>query len=220
MVFPSTFARMSTTPEKASDSVQKPHFVRRIYDWTLQWADRPQGPLALFLLAAAESSVFPIPPDVLLIALCVGASQKSFRFAFLCTVGSILGGLIGYGIGFWGFEWIGEPIVRFYHGEEVMIKIKDWYDTYGFWGNLIAAITPIPYKVFTIASGAFQFNLGSFLLASVIGRSLRFFAVAGLLYFFGARIKSFIDKYFNALAVIFTILLIGSFILLKYMADK
>ena len=211
---------MSSTPEPSSGLLKKPHFVRQMYDWTLQWADRPEGPMALFLLAVAESSFFPIPPDILLIALCVGAARKSFRFAFLCSVGSILGGLIGYAIGFWGYEWIGEPIVRFYHGEEVMEKIKDWYDTYGFWGNLVAAITPIPYKVFTIASGAFQFNLASFILASVIGRSLRFFAVAGLLFFFGAKIRDFINKYFDGLAVVFTILLVGSFILLKFLAGK
>lgn len=170
----------------------------------------------MFFIAVAESSFFPIPPDVLLLALCVGASAKAFRFALICTAGSVLGGVIGYGIGYWGYEMIGEPIVRAYHGEAVMAKVKEWYDEYGFMGNLAAAITPIPYKVFTIASGAFDFSFLSFLVSSVIGRSFRFFLVAGLLYFFGARVKIFIEKYFDWLAILFTVLLIGGFLLLKF----
>jgi membrane protein YqaA with SNARE-associated domain len=196
--------------------LRKPHFVRRLYDWTISWAERPGGPWALFFIAVAESSFFPVPPDVLLIALCVGASKKSFRFALICTAGSLLGGLVGYGIGFWGYEVIGQPIVNAYHGQALMEKIKIWYDRYGFWGNLAAALTPIPYKVFTISSGVFQFSFASFLLASAIGRSARFFAVATLLYYFGVRVKGWIDKYFDWLALLFMILLIGSFILLKY----
>lgn len=195
----------------------RPHFVRRIYDWTIRWADRPGGTWALFFIAVAESSFFPIPPDVLLIALCVGANRKSFRFAAICALGSILGGIIGYMIGFWGFDLIGKPIVDAYHGEAIMEKVKAWYDQYGFWGNLAAALTPIPYKVFTISSGVFHFSFASFLAASIIGRSLRFFAVAALLFFMGARVKVFIEKYFDWLAVVFTILLIGSFVLLKYL---
>ena len=192
-------------------------WMRGLYDWTISWAEKPQGTWALFLIAFAESSFFPIPPDVLLVALCVGAVTKSYRFAAICTLGSLLGGIAGYGIGLYGFEMIGEPIVKAYHGETVMEKIKTWYDTYGFWGNLLAAVTPIPYKVFTIASGAFEFSFTSFMLASVIGRSLRFFAVATLLYFFGPKIKAFIEKYFNLCAWAFMILLIGGFILLKYL---
>jgi len=192
-------------------------WLRRLYDWTIAWADKPQGTWALFLIAFAESSFFPIPPDVLLIALCVGAVTKSFKFAALCTLGSLMGGVLGYGIGAFGYEWIGEPIVRAYHGQAVMAKIKDWYDTYGFWGNLLAAVTPIPYKVFTIASGVFNFSFANFMLASVIGRSVRFFAVAALMYHFGPSIKSFIEKYFNVCAWVFMILLIGGFVLLKYL---
>lgn len=208
---------MNADTTSESTARRRPHFIRRIYDWTLQWADRPGGTWALFFIAVAESSFFPVPPDVLLIALCVGASRKAFRFAGICAVGSILGGIVGYMIGLWGYELIGQPIVQAYHGEEVMRKIKAWYDHYGFWGNLAAALTPIPYKVFTISSGVFQFSFTGFLIASIIGRSLRFFAVAALLYFMGARVKVFIEKYFDWLAVIFTILLIGSFVLLKYL---
>lgn len=192
-------------------------WMRWLYDWTISWAEKPQGTWALFLIAFAESSFFPIPPDVLLIALCVGSVTKSYRFAVICTLGSLLGGIAGYGIGLYGFEMIGQPIVKAYHGEVVMEKIKTWYDTYGFWGNLLAAVTPIPYKVFTIASGAFEFSFTSFMLASVVGRSLRFFAVATLLFFFGPSIKAFIEKYFNLCAWVFMIFLIGGFILLKYL---
>jgi membrane protein YqaA with SNARE-associated domain len=190
--------------------------LRRLYDWTVGWADRPGGGWALFVIAFIESSFFPVPPDVLLIALCVGNVERWWRFALICSVGSLLGGVAGYGIGHWGYESLGRPIVAFYHGEPVMAKIKEWYDVYGFWGNLAAAITPIPYKVFTIASGVFEFSFASFLLASIIGRPVRFFAVAGLLRWFGPRIKVLIERYFDLFAIAFTVLLILGFLVLKW----
>jgi membrane protein YqaA with SNARE-associated domain len=191
--------------------------LRKLYDWVLHWAETPYGTPALFLLSFAESSFFPIPPDVLLIALALSIPARSFRFALVCAIGSVLGGVAGYGIGYFGYEAIGKPIIDFYHGHEVMEKVKAQYDTYGFWGVLVAAITPIPYKVFTITSGFFRFEFPSFLLASVIGRSFRFFLVATLIWKFGAPIKTFIDKYFNLLTVIFTVLLAGGFIAIKYL---
>lgn len=206
-----------TEPAASTAKLKRPHIVRRLYDWTISWADRPEGVYALFVLAVAESSFFPVPPDVLLIALCVGAAKKSFKFAAVCMMGSVIGGMIGYGIGFWGYEAIGEPIVKAYHGEAVMQKIKVWYDTYGFWGNLLAAITPIPYKVFTIASGVFEFDFIKFLAASIIGRGARFFVVGGLIYHFGPKIKLLIEKYFDLFAIVCMVLLIGGFILLKYL---
>jgi membrane protein YqaA with SNARE-associated domain len=196
---------------------RRPHVFRRLYAWTIQWADRPGGTWALFIIAFIESSVFPIPPDVLLIALALGAPTRAFRFAFLCSAGSVLGGILGYGIGLYGYDLIGQRIVSAYHGEDLMQTIKVWYDTYGFWGNLAAAITPIPYKVFTIASGVFHFDFLSFVTASIIGRSFRFFAVAGLIYLFGPTVKGFIDKYFEWIAIIGTAMLIGGFIALKYL---
>ncbi|MBX3747603.1 MAG: DedA family protein [Verrucomicrobiae bacterium] len=204
------------TPAPASAPVRlKP--LRRLYDWTVSWADRPGGAWALFSIAFVESSFFPVPPDVLLIALCVGSVTRWWRFALICSAGSVLGGMAGYGIGYWGYEAIGRPIVEFYRGEVVMAKIKAWYDAYGFWGNLAAAVTPIPYKVFTIASGVFEFSFGQFVLASVIGRPLRFFAVAGLLRLCGPTIKALLERYFDLVAIVFTILLIGGFVLLKYL---
>jgi membrane protein YqaA with SNARE-associated domain len=199
------------------DPKRRPHLIRRMYDWTLSWAERPGGAWALFFIAVAESSFFPVPPDVLLMALCVGAVRKSFRFALICSVGSVIGGVIGYGIGLWGYEWIGKPIVDFYHGQPVMEKVKGWYDLYGFWGTLLAAITPIPYKVFTIASGMFEFSFGKFLLASILGRSFRFFLVAAFLYFFGARMKALIEKYFDVFMWLFLVLLVGGFLAIKFL---
>lgn len=203
--------------DSATTAAKRPHVVRRLYNWTIGWANRPGGTYALFLLAFAESSFFPIPPDVLLIALCVGAPTKAFRFALVCTVGSVLGGVAGYAIGYWGYEAVGQPIVQAYHGEPVMEKIKLWYDEYGFWGNLAAAVTPIPYKVFTIASGVFKFDFLQFLVASVVGRGLRFFVVGGLIYHFGPKMKDLIEKYFDLFAIGGMILLIGGFVLLKYL---
>jgi membrane protein YqaA with SNARE-associated domain len=208
---------MKDTPPAATPAASgRPHLVRRLYDWTISWAHRPEGAWALFFIAVIESSVFPVPPDVLLMALCVGAVKKSFRFALVCSVGSVLGGMIGYGIGFWGYELVGRPIVDFYQGQEVMEKVRALYDQHGFLGILIAAITPIPYKVFTIASGLFEYNFVSFVLASVIGRSFRFFAVAAILYKFGPPVKALIERYFDWFAWAFMALLILGFVVLKY----
>jgi len=190
--------------------------LKRLYDWVLHWANTPYGTPALFVLAVAESSFFPVPPDVLLIALALGVPRRAFRFALICAVGSVLGGIAGYGIGYFGYEAGGKPIIDFYHGQAVMAEVEALYNQYGFWGVLVAAVTPIPYKVFTISSGFFRFEFGLFMVASIIGRSFRFFLVAGLIWKFGPPIKSFIDRYFNALCIIFVILLIGGFVLLKY----
>lgn len=191
-------------------------FIKKLYEWVLHWAETPYGIPALFLLAFAESSFFPVPPDVLLIALAISIPKKSLKYAAICSVGSVIGGIVGYGIGVYGFEAIGQPIVDFYHGQAVMEKVRIWYDQYGFVGILIAAITPIPYKVFTIASGVFSFKFSSFVLATIIGRSARFFVVAGLIWKFGPAIKVFIDKYFNLLCWVFMVLLIGGFVLIEF----
>lgn len=191
--------------------------IKKLYDWVLHWAETPYGIPALFLLAFAESSFFPVPPDVLLIALAISISKKSFKYATICTVGSVLGGIVGYGIGLHGYEMVGKPIVEFYHGQEKMDMIKELYTQYGFWGILFAAVTPIPYKVFTIASGVFKFDFLLFVIASVIGRATRFFVVAGLIWKFGPPIRDFIDKYFNILCFVFMILLVGGFIAIKFL---
>jgi membrane protein YqaA with SNARE-associated domain len=198
------------------EETKKPGLVRRIYDWVLGWAETPYGIPALFILAFAESSFFPVPPDVLLIALALAAPARSFKFAFYAMLASVLGGMLGYAIGVWGYQAIGADIVAFYDGEAVMEKVRVLYDEYGFWGILTAAITPIPYKIFTIASGVFAFDFASFTIASVLGRSVRFFLVAGLIWKFGPSIKNFIDRYFNLLAFLFVVLLIGGFAIISY----
>jgi membrane protein YqaA with SNARE-associated domain len=191
--------------------------LRRLYDWVLHWAKTPYAVPALFILSFAESSFFPVPPDVLLIALAISIPARSFRYALICSVASVLGGMLGYAIGLFGYEALGRPIVELYHGQDIMDMIKVQYDTYGFWGVLAAAITPIPYKVFTISSGFFQFSFLSFMIASIVGRSFRFFLVAGLIWKFGSPIRDFIDKYFNMLSYAFIVLLIGGFIVIKYL---
>lgn len=190
--------------------------LRKLYDWVLHWAETPYGSWALFLLAFAESSFFPVPPDVLLIALAVSIPSKAFRYALICSVGSVLGGIFGYVIGYQFMEIIGFGILNFYGLTEKYESVAEFYNRYNAWAVGIAGFTPIPYKVFTISAGAFKINFPVFLLASVVSRSARFFIVGGLIYIFGAQIRSFIDRYFNILAVIFALLLIGGFILIGF----
>ncbi len=197
------------------------NIVKRTYDWMLSWGDSRWGGLALFLFALAESSFFPIPPDVLLIALCLGAVTRSFRYALICLSGSIVGAMIGYSIGF--FLWqtpAGEytALANWFYAhvfsEESFLEVKALYDKYDFWIVFTAGFTPLPYKLFTITGGLFHINFAMFIVASIVSRGLRFFLIAGLIWKFGAPIKGFIDKYFNLLAIIFTVLLIGSFVLI------
>jgi len=192
---------------------------RKLYEWVLHWAETPYGPLALFLLALAESSFFPIPPDPLLIALCLGAIKKSWRFAFYTSLASIIGGIIGYFIGFGFWEVADSFFFKYVPGftESVFQKVMVNFNEYGFWYVFSAGFTPIPYKVFTIASGVFRLNFLLFLMASTLSRTLRFFLVAGLFRKFGPEVKSFIDKYFNLLALLFFLLLLGGFLLVKFL---
>jgi membrane protein YqaA with SNARE-associated domain len=200
--------------------------IRNIYDWVLHWAETPYGPIALFLLAFAEASFFPIPPDALLIALVLGARKKAFAFAANSTVASVLGALLGYAIGhyvWWsGTQEFSSLAVFFFDNipgfsESVFFDVQGLYEEWDFWIIFTAGFTPIPYKVFTISSGAFEINLIMFIFASIISRGARFFLVAALIWKFGEQIRSFIDKYFNLLAIGFTVLLIGGFIIIKYL---
>ena len=194
------------------------NIVKRLYDWVLSWSESRWGALALFVLAFAESSFFPIPPDVLLIALCIGATAKSFRFAAICLAGSVLGALVGYTIGHFAWQTpSGEftALANFFFEHVFTIEqfndVKALYDQYDFWVVFTAGFTPLPYKLITISGGLFSINLPMFFVASVVSRGLRFFIFAALIWKFGAPIKSFIDKYFNILAILFTVLLVGSF---------
>jgi membrane protein YqaA with SNARE-associated domain len=191
--------------------------VKRLYDWVLRWAETPYGTWALFILAFCESSFFPIPPDVLLIALSVALPRRSLKYALVCSAGSLLGGCFGYLIGYQLMASIGDPIIRFYGLFEKYEYIQSLYARYDAWAVGIAGFTPIPYKVFTITAGAFRINFMVFLIASAVSRSARFFLVGGLIYIFGPKIQSFIERYFNILAVVFVILLVLGFILIKYL---
>ena len=189
------------------------HIVRRLYEWVLHWAHTPYGIWALFVLAFTESSFFPIPPDVLLIALALSIPAKSFRYALICSAGSVLGGLFGYFIGWQLMDLVGFPIIKFYGILEQYETVRQSYEEYNAVIVFIAAFTPIPYKLITITAGAFKLNILTFTIASLIGRSARFFLVAWLIHKFGQRIKEFIEKYFDILSVIFVGLVVLGFII-------
>lgn len=196
-----------------------------MYNWVLSWAETRFAMTALFILAFIESIFFPIPPDILLIAMAMGAAAKSFRFAIICTIGSVTGAVVGYYIGH--FAWLnpnGEftGLANLFFNNipgftyELYNNIKILFNEWDFWIIFTAGFTPIPYKVFTITSGAFDMNIVMFIIASVISRGARFFLVAYLIWKFGPSIKNFIDKYFNWVALGFTAMLIGGFIMIKY----
>ena len=192
------------------------NIIRRMYDWVLSFADHPYGTWALFLIAFMESSFFPVPPDFLLIALAVGSVKRSFWFALVCSAGSVAGAVLGYLIGWHFYDFIGVPIIDFYGLTAKYDQVRLLYENWNALAVGIAGFTPIPYKVFTIAAGAFKINFPTFILASLVSRSARFFLVAGLIRLAGPGIKTFIDKYFNLLTVIAAILLIGGFVVIKY----
>ncbi len=196
--------------------------VKKIYDWMLSWGNSKWGGAALFLFAFAESTFFPIPPDVLLIALCLGVTAKSFRYAAVCLGGSVSGAVLGYAIGY--FLWqtpsgeytaLADFFFTHVFSVEGFERVAALYDKYNFWIIFTAGFTPLPYKLFTITGGLFHIDLPMFIIASVVSRSMRFFLIAFLIWKFGEPIKKFIDKYFNLLAIAFTVLLIGSFILVS-----
>jgi len=164
-----------------------------LVQWMLGWADSPYGVWALFAIAFAESSFFPIPPDVLLIAMGLGAPEKSMLFAAICTAGSTFGGMFGYGIGRVG----GKPLLERFVAEQRVRKIHNWFEKYEAWAIGIAGFTPIPYKVFTIAAGAFWVNFWRFVVVSALSRGARFFLVSGLIALYGEEVKVLIEKYFN-----------------------
>ena len=205
---------------------------RSLYDWVLKWGESKHSQAALFFLSMAEASFFPVPPDALLIGLCMGAHKRWVRFAVVCSAGSIIGGVIGYFIGQFAFDLIGEKLLAItatFSGTDPDLLLQQaeyWFSEkeifgmkVGSWAVGIAGFTPIPYKVFTIAAGFFKMTFVPFLIASAISRSLRFFMVAGLIGMlykkYGDRIKQFIDRYFSALAIAFVVLLILGFMSLN-----
>ncbi|EKF40440.1 DedA family protein [Nitratireductor indicus C115] len=190
--------------------------LRKLYDWTMSLAATRHAEKALGAVSFIESSFFPIPPDVLLIPMVLSERAKWLRYAVICTIASILGALLGYAIGAFLYETIGQPILAFYGKENAFEQVADWYNTWGGWGVLFAAVTPFPYKVLTIFSGATGLNLVTFIAVSVIGRGLRFFLVSWLLFHFGPPIRTFIEKNLGLLFTVFMVLLVGGFAAIRY----
>ncbi|MEM7008348.1 MAG: YqaA family protein [Thermodesulfobacteriota bacterium] len=191
--------------------------IRRLYDWVLSWADTKYGTPAMAIVSFMESSFFPIPPDPLLMALCLGKPKKSFWYAFICSAASVLGGVLGYFIGWALWDLLSGFFLTYVFNEEAFNYVGDLYNQNAFLAVLGAAITPIPYKVFTVAAGVFHISLFYLIIASAIGRSARFFLEAGLIYFFGEKIKNFIDKYLNLLATLFFVLIVLGFIIVRFL---
>jgi membrane protein YqaA with SNARE-associated domain len=189
--------------------------LRRLYDWTMALAAHRHARLALAGVSFAESSFFPIPPDIVLIPMVLADRAKAWFFASISTIASVIGGFAGYLIGFYLFDTVGKPLLEFYGYSGAFDDFATRYNTYGAWIVFIAGITPFPYKVITIASGVTALDPVIFGVASVAARGLRFFFVCGLLYWFGPPIRRFIEKYLGLLAVIFVVMLVAGFAVIK-----
>lgn len=191
--------------------------LRRFYDWTISLSAHPRAMWALAVIAFIESSVFPIPPDLLMIPMIIARPSRAFHIAALATVMSVLGGMFGYWIGAALFETVGQPVLEFYGKDAYFGEFATRYNEYGAWAVLIAGVTPFPYKVITILSGSTGLNLGVFIVASVVARALRFFVLAGLLWKFGPPIREFIEKRLGLMFTLFVILLLGGFYVVKFL---
>jgi membrane protein YqaA with SNARE-associated domain len=190
--------------------------LRRLYDWTMSLAARTGAVWALAIVAFVESSVFPIPPDVLQIPMVLARRDRAWAYAAIATVASVLGGVAGYLIGWLVFDTVGRPLLEFYGYGAKFDDFAARYNHWGAWIVFIAGVTPFPYKVITIASGATGLPMPVFMVASVAARGLRFFVVSALLYWFGPPIRAFIERYLGLLAIVFVVLLLGGFALVKY----
>ncbi len=191
--------------------------LRRLYDWTISLAESKHALWALAFVAFVESSVFPIPPDILMIPMIIAAPHRAFLIAGIALVSSVLGGALGYMIGWGAFETIGRPVLEFYGKDAYFEEFSTTYNEWGAWAVLIAGVTPFPYKVITILSGVTQLNFVVFMVASIIARGFRFFIVAGLLWKFGPPIRDFIEKRLGLMFTLFMILLIGGFAAVRYL---
>ncbi len=191
--------------------------IRALYDWTISLAEHPRALWALALVAFVESSVFPIPPDILMIPMIIAAPQRAFLIATVAMVASVLGGMLGYLIGWGFFESIGRPVLEFYGKDVHFDGFATRYNEFGAWAVLIAGVTPFPYKVITILSGATSLSLPVFIVASVLARGLRFFVLAALLWKFGPPIRDFIERRLGLMFTLFVVILVGGFATVKYL---
>lgn len=197
------------------------HWHRRLYEWVIHFADTKYGSTALFCLSFAESSFFPVPPDVLLAPLALGAPKKWLRFALACSIASVLGGILGYCIGMflWSMidQWVYVHLGSIGLTEANFTKFQGWYEKYDFWIVFTCGFTPLPYKVCTISAGVAKISFAGFLIASTVSRSARFFIVAGLMGWKGEKIRPLVEKYFNWFSLAFAVLLIGGFLVIKWL---
>ena len=191
--------------------------MRRLYDWMMSRAASSNAPAALAAVAFAESSFFPIPPDVMLIPMVMAKRDKAWVFATVATLASVLGGVLGYWIGYYLYDTIGVPILKFYGKEGALDGFIKFVHDYGVPAVIIKGMTPIPYKVVTIAAGVAKMNLAAFIGASIVARAMRFYLVAGLLYFFGEPIRDFIERRLALVTTVFVVLLVGGFFAVKYL---
>ena len=190
--------------------------LKRLYDRAIEIAAGPNAIWALIAIAFAESSFFPLPPDILLIPMMLAAPRAAWRLAAICMLASVVGGLLGYAIGYWGFDLVGRPILEFYHAMPRYDALKAGFDRWGVWIIILKGMTPIPYKLVTIASGAAHFDLFTFVWASIVTRGIRFFLVAALLWKYGEPIRAFIEERFTLVTWAFLIALVGGFLVVRY----
>jgi len=191
--------------------------MRNIYDWMMRTASSKRAPAALATVSFVESSFFPIPPDVMLIPMVLSDRQKAWWYATIATIASVAGGILGYAIGYFAFEAIGKPILAFYGKEHALDTFIQFVHEYGVPAIIIKGATPIPFKVVTIAAGVAQMDLLAFVGASIVARAMRFYLVAGLLYFFGQPIKEFIEKRLTLVTTVFVVVLVSGFVAVKYL---
>jgi len=193
------------------------NLFRKLYDWTLEKSKHPKAPWFLAIISFFESFLFPIPPDIILIPMIIAKRKKVWAYAIICTLCSVIGGIIGYFIGYFFYNSIGVLIVSYYALDNQFSNFESYYNNWGVWIVLGAGFTPFPFKFITIASGLFALNLPLFIVVSFLARGFRFFLIAGLLKLFGNFITNSIDRYFNILTLLFFVLLIGSFLLIKFL---
>ena len=191
--------------------------MKRLYDWTMRAAAHEKAPHALFWVSFAESSVFPIPPDVMLIPMVLARRLKAWVYAAIATAGSVLGGVAGYAIGYFLYETLGRWVIDVYGLQTQFEAYRAAYNEWGLWIILIKGLTPIPYKLVTIASGAAAFDFWVFIAASIVTRGARFFLVAALLYWFGEPIRDFIERRLTLVTTVFVVLLVGGFVFVRYL---
>lgn len=190
--------------------------MRKIYDWMMRMAGSEKAPHALFWVSFIESSFFPIPPDVMLVPMVLAQRLKAWWFASIATLGSVLGGAAGYAIGYFFFEALGKPILQFYGKADSFDQFAQWFNEWGVWILIIKGMTPFPYKVLTITAGVTAMPFLEFMVASVVARAMRFYLVAGLLYWFGEPIRDFIEKRLSLVTTVFVVLLVAGFVAVKF----